>query len=138
MKSMATASSEEDSSISDLRLTLMQDVLPVSLALLERARSNGPRGLVEAFTTSSTGDPLGDLRREGEPAASSLREQLDRVSPGLGNPIMPVVVEVDNGSSTADLVSNPAVDQEELQGVLTRIDEHLQLLKEFLDCPQKV
>ena len=134
MRSMATTPGEESSSINGLRLALMQDVLPVSLALLERVRSTGPRGLVEAFTTSSSGDPLGDLRREGEPAASSVRDQLDRVSPGLGNPIMPVVVEVDDKPHSTDW----AADHQELQGVLTRIDKHLNLLKEVFEQPRKV
>ena len=50
------------------RLTLMQEVLPVGLAMVERIRQGGPASVVEPFTGSA--DPLGDLRAEG---ASPLR-----------------------------------------------------------------
>ncbi|MCP9886951.1 hypothetical protein KBY96_03250 [Cyanobium sp. ATX 6A2] len=74
-----------------LRLTLMQDVLPVGMAMVERARQGGPQQVMAAFDGSSA-DPLGQLRQEGEPAASRVRAQLDQVSPGLGNPVMQVEV----------------------------------------------
>ena len=74
-----------------LRLTLMQDVLPVGLAVAERARRGGPREVLAAFDGSSA-DPLGRLREEGEPSASQLREGLDRLQPGLGNPVVKVEV----------------------------------------------
>ena len=44
-----------------LRLTLMQEVLPVSLAVVERARRGGPRDVIEAF--SAQDDPLQQLRQ---------------------------------------------------------------------------
>ena len=79
--------------LDQLRLTLMQEVLPVGLAMVERAREGGPGRVAEVFTAGAA-DPLGELRQEGEPAARSLRDQLDQVSPGLGNPVMPVKVSV--------------------------------------------
>jgi len=125
-----------------LRLTLMQDVLPVGLAVVERARKGGPRQVLEAFDGSSS-DPLGRLREEGEPAASQLRENLDRLQPGLGNPVMkvdvrdvpvePVTVAVQEpaagsgGSMPAD-----ARDADDLQATLGRIGAHLRLLEERL------
>lgn len=47
-----------------LRLALMQDVLPVGLALVERARAGGPAKVVESFTSGAP-DPLRELRDEG-------------------------------------------------------------------------
>jgi len=73
-----------------LRLTLMQDVLPVGMAVVDRVRRGGPREVVEAFTEAA--DPLGRLREEGEPSARELRDNLDRLQPGLGNPVMKVQV----------------------------------------------
>jgi hypothetical protein len=77
-----------------LRLTLMQDVLPVGLAVVERARKGGAREVLAALegNASHPGDPLTVLRQEGEPAASQLRDSLDRLQPGLGNPVMKVEV----------------------------------------------
>jgi len=82
-----------DDLFDSLRLSLMQEVLPVGLAVVERARQGGARKVAEAFTESA--DPLEGLRQEGEEAAQSVREKLDQVSPGLGNPVMSVKVDVD-------------------------------------------
>ena len=89
-----------------LRLTLMQDVLPVGLAVVERARKGGPMEVLVAFE----GDPSGSLnrlRQEGEPVASQVRQTLDRFQPGLGNPVVKVEVEVREGQPPA-----PADDRE--------------------------
>ncbi|HGY5549486.1 MAG: hypothetical protein AB8A37_05030 [Prochlorococcus sp.] len=112
-----------DDSLDSLRLSLMQDVLPVGLAMVGRARRGGARKVVEAFTESS--DPLEELRVEGEPAARSLRDRLDELSPGLGNPVMAVNVAVD------DVVSNSKAPQEQqtLLEVLSRIEGRLDALK---------
>jgi hypothetical protein len=121
-----------------LRLTLMQDVLPVGMAVVERARKGGPRQVMAAFDGSSA-DPLGQLRQEGEPAASRVRAQLDQVSPGLGNPVMQVEVR--------DVVDQPAASQEaatdvpdpgdpaELERRLAAIAARLQQLEQALLPP---
>lgn len=84
----------------------MQQVLPVSLALVERVRKGGPAAVASAFT-GSTADPLDALRQEGEPAASRLRDQLDQVSPGLGNPVMAVQVREVNQQESEDDSGDP-------------------------------
>ena len=125
-----------------LRLTLMQDVLPVGLAVVERARKGGPQQVLQAFDGSSD-DPLGRLREEGEPAASQLRENLDRLQPGLGNPVMKVdvrdvpmetvsvAVQEPAGGSVASMPSD-ALDADDLQATLARITAHLMLLESRL------
>ena len=90
-------------------------------AVLERARQGGPGKVVEAFTTSSD-DPLNTLKQEGEPTARGVRDQLDALSPGLGNPVMSVSVSVDE----------PPENQEELLETLQRIDQRLLALKAHL------
>jgi hypothetical protein len=114
-----------------LRLALMQDVLPVGLAMADRVRKGGPREVLAAFDGSNP-DPLGNLRQEGEPAASRVREGLDRLQPGLGNPVMKVEVR--------DVEPEPAPavtlgDQEgpaELQDALARIAARLDALERHL------
>ena len=101
-----------------LRLTLMQDLLPVGMAMVERARKGGPREVLAAFDGNSA-DPLGQLREEGEPIASQMREGLDRLSPGLGNPVMKVEVR-----DVAAEPSSPA-DAQELSETLQRIANRL-------------
>ncbi len=108
-----------------LRLTLMQDVLPVGLAMVERARKGGAQEVMAAFDGRSA-DPLGTLRQEGEPAASELRQGLDRVRPGLGNPVMKVEVH--------DVATEPVDPQDALalQQGLARIAERLEQLEQRL------
>jgi hypothetical protein len=118
-----------------LRLTLMQDVLPVGLAVVERARKGGAREVMAAFDGRSA-DPLGSLRQEGEPAASQVRQGLDRVSPGLGNPVMKVDVhEMANGivhPEAGDLQAADPQDAQALQQGLARIAGRLELLEQRL------
>lgn len=120
-----------------MRLALMQDVLPVGLALLDRARRGGPGRVVESFTTSP--EPFTDLRSEGEPAARAVRERLDQVSPGLGNPVVEVAVEVeDKLEETVEEKVEPELPvsaQDErlaLQEALTRIEQRLEQLRRQL------
>ncbi len=115
-----------DDSFDSLRLLLMQDVLPVGLAIVERAKKGGASRLVEAFTNSS--DPVQDLRVEGESAAKILRERLDQLSPGLGNPVMSVKVAVDD--ETTDL--EEMQDKESLVQLLGRIEDRLEALDQYL------
>lgn len=126
--------------LDSLRLALMQDVLPVGLAVVERARKGGPAEVIAAFNGSSA-DPLGQLRQEGEPAASQVRENLDRFQPGLGNPVMKVEVR-DVAAEAGDAVGGPEAptpaweapppptpaDPAELLAALGRIEERLALL----------
>lgn len=122
-----------------LRLTLMQDVLPVGLAAVDRVRRGGPRELWAAFEADSDGDdPLDRLRQEGEPAASRLREQLDQVSPGLGNPVMKV--EVRDVPDAAPVDTSPAQEvaagassgRDQLQERLQAMEGRLRLLERRL------
>ena len=117
-------SSSADNPLDQLRLSLMQDVLPVGLAVLERARQGGPTKVAEVFSGASA-DPIADLREEGEPAARTVREQLDQVSPGLGNPVMPVSVSVEEPAPTPD-------ERSELIDALQRIEGRLEELNRRL------
>ena len=130
--------------LDSLRLTLMQDVLPVGLAVVERARKGGPKEVLAAFE----GDPSGSLNRlreEGEPVASQVRQTLDRFQPGLGNPV--VKVEVREGQPPASAVDRegswvagpmpeppePGVDDAtELHSTLARISSRLAELERRL------
>jgi len=115
----------EGQPLDELRLALMQDVLPMGLAFVDRVRSEGPARVVESLSQGD--DPLADLRKEGEPAARVLRERLDQISPGLGNPVMSVQVEVEEPVEPQSSSSLPD-DPKELQEVLDRIETRLQRL----------
>ncbi|QVL53014.1 MAG: hypothetical protein KFB97_00740 [Cyanobium sp. M30B3] len=113
-----------------LRLSLMQEVLPVGLAALERVRRGGPQELIAAFDGAEP-DPLDRLRQEGEPAASRVREQLDQVSPGLGNPVMKVEVrDVPADPDPAQAPESQVADFTDLQARLRSIEQRLRLLEQ--------
>ena len=114
------------------RLSVMQDVLPVGLAMVERVRQGGAAKVVEGLTSSS--DPLADLREEGAPAAKAVRERLDQVSPGLGNPVVQVDVEVDPAPELCRSPSEPRTvdDGDPLPVVLARIESKLDQLQQHL------
>ncbi len=115
--------------LNSFRLSLMEDLLPVGLAVLERARQGGPKSVAEVFRDSD--DPLQRLRKEGEPSAKSLRDRLDQVRPGLGNPVVPVTVEVDINPESFQ--GEDSQDQEILVQVLSRIRIGLDVLESNLD-----
>lgn len=120
-----------------LRLTLMQDVLPVGLAVAERVRKGGAKEVLAAFDGGNT-DPLGRLREEGEPAAKTVRDNLDRLQPGLGNPVLKVEVR-DVPTEAAVTAERPAADgsdedPQELQAALARIAERLSQLERHLEA----
>ena len=125
------ADSNSDNPLDQLRLSLMQDVLPVGLAVLERARQGGPGKVVEVFTGGSE-DPIAELRQEGEPVARDVREQLDAVSPGLGNPVMPVRVSVDE----PETVTEGQDASDDLMSTLRRIEQRLEELRRRLPAQQ--
>lgn len=121
-----------------LRLTLMQDVLPVGMAMAERVRKGGAREVLAAFD-GSRADPLGELRQEGEPAAGRVRENLDRIRPGLGNPVMKVDVrDLDSegdgrpAASPSEPEASPGHDVDDLQRRLALISERLSVLERRL------
>ena len=119
--------------LESLRLTLMQEVLPVGMAVVERARRGGAREVAEAFTAAD--DPLGRLRQEGDAAARELRDSLDRLQPGLGNPVMKVQVRdipTPAPESAGGGDPDPGAESRELQRALVRIADRLALLEQRL------
>ena len=63
--------------LDSFRLKLMQELLPVGLAVADRARKGGAKDVMAAFQAGDK-DPLEQLRQEGEGAASQVRQSLDR------------------------------------------------------------
>ena len=110
-----------------IRLVVMQDILPVGMALIKRAKSKGPNGLIEVLTELK--DPLKDLRSEGESSAKEIRDQLDDLSPGLGNPVMKVKIAVDE----INLSTEKTKENNSLILHLNSIEERLQILSKYLD-----
>ena len=114
--------------LDSFRLKLMQELLPVGLAVADRARKGGAKDVMAVFQAGD-GDPLEQLRQESEGAASQVRQRLDRLRPGLGNPVMKVEVR-DVPDQPGEPLSKD--DSAALQEGLGRIAERLQLLEQRL------
>ena len=114
-----------DEKFERIRFAFMQDFLPVGLAMMNRVKTGGTTKIVEVFQVSE--NPLDELREEGEPAAKDLRDRLDKVSPGLGNPVVPVSVSVE--TEVEDIDPDGLDEVENLNRVLTRIEKRLDLLE---------
>lgn len=120
----------DNRSFDAFRLTLMQDVLPMGLAMVDRVRKGGAAKVVETFTASA--DPLADLRDEGASAAKVVRERLDQVSPGLGNPVIQVDVDVDPAPGMPAPTTTVSDGDDPLPLVLARIESRLEQLQQHL------
>ena len=103
----------------------------MGLAFVDRVRTDGPAKAVQSVASGD--DPLGDLREQGEAAAREVRERLDQISPGLGNPVMSVQVEVDEPMEPQVRLESDQVDSLQLQDVLARIDGRLQRLDALMN-----
>ncbi len=108
-----------------IHIALMQDMLPVGLAMVDRVRQGGLTKVWEVIKQSNA--PLEELKKEGDSAAKSFREKLDNVSPGLGNPVMRVEIDIENPIDT----SSQMQDKEELMTLLSRIESTLEDLEAY-------
>ena len=120
-----------DEFLNSFRLSLMQKFLPAGIAIIDRVRQEGFREVVRSVKDSD--DFINEMRVEGEPAAKSFREQLDQISPGLGNPVKQVNVSIDEIVDTKETVFN----QNLLMPILERIEERLDLLDSYLTNDSK-
>ncbi len=111
-----------DKKLQGLHVSVLEDLLPVGMAILERIKDRGPEKVFEGLFSSH--HPIDTLRAEGFSSAQLIREKLDNISPGLGNPVVDVQVNIDN---------NQFKDEESLKEILQRIDSRLLLLESFLD-----
>ncbi len=110
----------------NLHFSMLEDFLPVGMAIFERAKDGGADKVLQGLFSSD--HPIEKLRDEGLSAAKSLREKLDKISPGLGNPAFEVRVNPNNLG-----VDNDQLDNELLVDILQRIEDRLSVLESSLD-----
>ena len=105
----------------NLRLSFLEDVLPVGMAVIERVRKGGASKVIEAFNSEE--EPLEVLRIEGESAAKVFRDRLDKISPGLGHPVVPVEVAVEISTPNCEETLDKACLMECLERIKFGIDD---------------
>ena len=105
---------------------MLENFLPVGMAVFHRAKDGGPEKVLEGLFSSD--HPISDLRGEGLSSAKLLREKLDKINLGLGNPAFEVEVNTNNFTEDEDKLNSKY-----LIDILQRIDLRLTLLQSVLD-----
>tara|TARA_B100000214_G_C23961070_1_gene625291 strand:- start:904 stop:1287 length:384 start_codon:yes stop_codon:yes gene_type:complete len=119
----------QNQSYENLRFAFLQDFLPVGVALYKRAKENGPNGLVDIFSTDQIN--VDDLKAEGESGAKFIRDKLDSIKPGLGNPVITVNVEEVQTNITTQ-------DEESLREFLRKVETRLDSLIDILETDNNI
>lgn len=115
--------------LQSLRLQMLNDVLPVGLGAVARLRSARTKDLLNDLLSGQDG--VANLRQDGEDDARQLRDLLDQLAPGLGNPVVEVDVEVQSQSSDPS-GQEEEEDIQELQERLVLMAERVAQLKAAL------
>lgn len=119
--------------LQDLRLKLMNDALPLGLGAVNRLRDRGTRDLLNQLRQGKAG--LETLQQDGEKSARELRDTLDQVVPGLGNPV--VKVSVSEVTEEPDKRSSSSAELEELQRRLLLIRGRVAELRSALPAVEE-
>ncbi len=113
--------------LQSLRLQMLNDVLPVGLGAVARLRSARAGDLFNDLARGQDG--VANLRQDGEDDARQLRDFLDQLAPGLGNPVVEVDVEVQSRSAASP---SQEEDIQELHERLALMAERVAQLKAAL------
>ena len=104
-------------------LALMETVLPVGIAIVNRAKKGHANKILDGLMSAETS--IGTLKEEGIDDAQLVRKQLDQIIPGLGNPVIEVEVSVTPKATNDEAIfSDP-----ELAIILNRIESRMKELK---------
>ena len=117
-----------ENNFQNFRIILMQEYLPIGLAIFKKVKAGNIQNIVNSIKDSNFS--LANLRSEGEDMAKNVRDQLDQIQDGLGNPAVSVDFkeESNNSKSTSNL---------EINLKLIEIEKDLQELKRLLSTIKK-
>ena len=110
--------------LKDFHLFAMQSFLPVGMGIIKNAKAGGVKKVMDIF---SSDDPFSGFQVDGEDSAKILRDKIDQVIPGLGNPVVSVDVTIEKNNINSEIN-----DQDSLVVTLNRIDSHLNQLRQYL------
>ena len=109
----------------DFHLFAMESALPFGLGIINNAKSGGFQKIMDVFKTK---DPFSEFQVDGETSAKTVRDKIDQLIPGLGYPVVPVDVTVEE--NYPDYENN---DQDSLVSTLNRIDSELSQLRRMIN-----
>ncbi len=120
-------------SVNAFHLSLMNKYLPASMGLLLRGKNGGMSRIFESVTSLESS--FGDLCAEGELNAKAVRERLDEIYPGLGNPVMEVIITEDSNNESC---GKDSIEDDVLKDSLERINSRINLLEKVLQSQNQI
>ena len=111
--------------IRDLHLFAMESALPFGMGIINNAKTGGFQKIIDVLKSK---DPYSEFQVDGKTSAKTVRDKIDKLIPGLGNPVVSVDVTVEE--NYPDYESN---DQDSLVSTLNRIDIELDKLRHYLN-----
>ena len=114
----------------DLHLFAMESVLPFGMGVINSARTGGFQKIINVFKSK---DPFSEFQVNGESSAKTVRDKIDKIIPGLGNPVLSVDVTIEE-----DYPDYEINDRESLVSTLNRIDTKLDKLSRLISNNSKL
>ena len=113
----------------DFHLFAMESALPFGMGIINNAKSGGFQKIMDVFKSK---DPFSEFQVDGETSAKTIRDNIDKLIPGLGYPVVSVDVTVEE--KYPDCEGN---DSDSLVSTLNRIDNDLDQLRHYLSNDSK-
>ena len=111
--------------LKDLHLFAMESVLPFGMGVVNSARTGGLKKVINLLKAK---DPFFEFQVDGESSAKTVRDKIDQLIPGLGNPVISVDVTVEENYPEYKIN-----DRDSLVSTLNRIDIQLDQLRHYLN-----
>tara|TARA_Y100001968_G_scaffold66713_1_gene57545 strand:+ start:95 stop:469 length:375 start_codon:yes stop_codon:yes gene_type:complete len=109
----------------DLHLFAMESALPFSMGIINNAKTGGLKRIMDVFRSN---DPISEFQVDGEIAANTLRDKIDGFMPGLGHPVVPVDVTVEENFPDSEIN-----DTDSLVSTLNKIEDQLNQLRDYFN-----
>ena len=113
----------------DLHLFAMESVLPFGMGVINSVRTGGVQKIINVFKSK---DPFSAFQVDGESSAKTIRDKIDQLIPGLGNPVVSVEVTVEENHTDYEINN-----RDSLVSTLNRIDTQLDQLSHYLNNDSK-
>ena len=110
--------------LKDLHLFALESVLRFGMGIINNAKTGGFQKIIDVLKSK---DPYSEFQVDGKTSAKTVRDNIDKLIPGLGYPVVSVDVTVEE--NYPDHESN---DQDSLVSTLNRIDSELDKLRDYL------
>tara|TARA_B100000700_G_scaffold96686_1_gene108831 strand:+ start:1401 stop:1775 length:375 start_codon:yes stop_codon:yes gene_type:complete len=115
--------------LKDLHLYTMQSVLPAGIGIFNTIKSGGFSKVINICRSE---DPFSTFQVDGEMSAKMVRDKIDQLLPGLGNPVVSVNVTVAQKDEDFEISEDDS-----LLSTLNRIEVQLNVMRQYFNHDSK-